>query len=298
MRRVVFRSVAMPVPDDKSIKDMLSKLEMGSWFKFQDEQLEHEFMLHFANKKSTKVLLFFAVASSLIMIPLNLVQLFSLVFPLEILYYAVTVLILLIVAASSWLLYYAQTKINESKPSPFEKYISMLQRVLMFSLCASISWFSFRVFFISTTEPTILQQLLPGWNCSKKCCCFTIDLIAYFVANPIIFIVSLCETRLEFIMLWIFISATSMIIVSWHYHPAYIFSILVWTAGLMFFSMELHIQKIWLFFVHHQLKEALLENERIADQTYADELRHMIGNVAHDLKTVSFFESASNCFYL
>ena len=29
-------------------------------------------------------------------------------------------------------------------------------------------------------------------------------------------------------------------------------------------------------------------NERKADETYADELRHTIGNVAHDLKTVSW----------
>ncbi len=36
-----------------------------------------------------------------------------------------------------------------------------------------------------------------------------------------------------------------------------------------------------------RLTQKLAENERLADETHARELRHMIGNVAHDLKTVS-----------
>jgi signal transduction histidine kinase len=45
------------------------------------------------------------------------------------------------------------------------------------------------------------------------------------------------------------------------------------------------------FIRNKRLQEALEENERIQQQDRAIEMRHMIGNVAHDLKTVSF------CFY-
>jgi signal transduction histidine kinase/CheY-like chemotaxis protein len=45
-------------------------------------------------------------------------------------------------------------------------------------------------------------------------------------------------------------------------------------------------QNLSLFFLAEKLKFALGENERMADETHASELRHMIANVAHDLKTV------------
>lgn len=46
-------------------------------------------------------------------------------------------------------------------------------------------------------------------------------------------------------------------------------------------------QNVSLFFVAEKLKFTLDENNRLADETHASELRHMIANVAHDLKTVS-----------
>lgn len=41
-----------------------------------------------------------------------------------------------------------------------------------------------------------------------------------------------------------------------------------------------------IFLVTDKLSYLLLENERLADETHANELRHMVGNVAHDLRTV------------
>lgn len=42
-----------------------------------------------------------------------------------------------------------------------------------------------------------------------------------------------------------------------------------------------------IFLVTERLSFLLEENERLADETHANELRHMVGNVAHDLRTVS-----------
>lgn len=41
-----------------------------------------------------------------------------------------------------------------------------------------------------------------------------------------------------------------------------------------------------IFLVTEKLSFLLQENERLADETHANELRHMVGNVAHDLRTV------------
>eukprot|EP01034_Spumella_vulgaris_P034241 gene34241-biopygen29168 len=44
-------------------------------------------------------------------------------------------------------------------------------------------------------------------------------------------------------------------------------------------------QNMSLFLLTQNQENLLLENERLADETHANELRHMIDNVAHDLKT-------------
>lgn len=46
-------------------------------------------------------------------------------------------------------------------------------------------------------------------------------------------------------------------------------------------------QNIRSFVVQQQLSEVIKQNEEMAQELRANELRHMIGNVAHDLKTVS-----------
>ncbi len=58
------------------------------------------------------------------------------------------------------------------------------------------------------------------------------------------------------------------------------------TAALLF--GEVHFQRIRSFLDQKKIQELLEENERNADANHAMEMRHMIGNVAHDLKTVSF----------
>jgi len=119
------------------------------------------------------------------------------------------------------------------------------------------------------------------------------ELIAFFVVDPVVFSVSLCESRLEWIIMWIIFTSAVMITVSLMYDSNYTFSIVLWTLGVVFFVIELHMQKLHLFLCQHNLKETLSENERTADEQYSTELRHMIGNVAHDLKTVSHLISPS-----
>lgn len=57
-------------------------------------------------------------------------------------------------------------------------------------------------------------------------------------------------------------------------------------------------QRISEFLVTQSQQDALDEVERLAEETHAKELRSMIGNVAHDLKTVSNSNSKLWCDYL
>ncbi len=64
-------------------------------------------------------------------------------------------------------------------------------------------------------------------------------------------------------------------------------------SGVILF--ENYRQDLILFFVVKRQKKLLAENRRMADEQ-ATEMRHMIANVAHDLKTVSHSVSSSFCF--
>jgi hypothetical protein len=52
---------------------------------------------------------------------------------------------------------------------------------------------------------------------------------------------------------------------------------------------ELQRQKISMFFLSQELRGSQTENERLEKENRASELKHLIGNVAHDLKTVRYF---------
>jgi hypothetical protein len=41
-----------------------------------------------------------------------------------------------------------------------------------------------------------------------------------------------------------------------------------------------------IFLLTERMKYLLSENAKMSDEIHANEMRHMIGNVAHDLKTV------------
>lgn len=65
-----------------------------------------------------------------------------------------------------------------------------------------------------------------------------------------------------------------------------------WLAGALLF-LDLHKQMLITFFTTNHLRVALLDNAKYAEQVQANEMKHMIANVAHDLKTVR--KTTKNC---
>jgi hypothetical protein len=68
-----------------------------------------------------------------------------------------------------------------------------------------------------------------------------------------------------------------------------ILAMLLISSSLLIVDLQMH--KVRMFLTAVQLRDSLTENERNAAAKHVEELRHMIGNVAHDLKTVS------SCYY-
>ena len=66
-----------------------------------------------------------------------------------------------------------------------------------------------------------------------------------------------------------------------------VLSFLMILLAFILLCYELQQRRILAFLNHRHLLEMLNEKEKNAEMTQATEMRHMIGNVAHDLKTVS-----------
>jgi signal transduction histidine kinase len=62
--------------------------------------------------------------------------------------------------------------------------------------------------------------------------------------------------------------------------------LLVYVPTSLFVIYESERQNKVIYLITERLSHLLEENERLADETHANELRHMVGNVAHDLRTV------------
>ena len=75
----------------------------------------------------------------------------------------------------------------------------------------------------------------------------------------------------------------------YHWSTAAHLLLIIWTILGLTLILDIHVQNVASFLTYHELKETLLEKERLTEQNNASEMRHMIGNVAHDLKTVSPF---------
>lgn len=64
--------------------------------------------------------------------------------------------------------------------------------------------------------------------------------------------------------------------------------LVIYMFGSFFVYYESQRRNVAMFWILHKMQFILAENERLADETHATEMRHMIANVAHDLKTVSY----------
>ncbi len=96
-----------------------------------------------------------------------------------------------------------------------------------------------------------------------------------------------------------FVMSVVMLIVTMCYYGLLgsIPSLIIFIPFCMVVMYENQSQNIAVFLLTQSQQNLLEENERLADETHANEMRHMIGNVAHDLKTVSVQTILHYCFY-
>lgn len=116
----------------------------------------------------------------------------------------------------------------------------------------------------------------------------SLTLAAELMFNPILVAFLLRDTRWE-ALLFSWVTAVSVLVAFSAVEKSP--DIIAATVGYVFFSVLLYWDnerhRRQLFAVLAQLRQALVENEQLAEAALALELKAMIGNVAHDLKTVT-----------
>jgi hypothetical protein len=75
-------------------------------------------------------------------------------------------------------------------------------------------------------------------------------------------------------------------------------SFLIFSPICVLFMFEKQRQNISIFLLTQNQENLVVENERLENETRANELKHLIGNVAHDLKTVRFHLKCDFCVCL
>jgi hypothetical protein len=97
---------------------------------------------------------------------------------------------------------------------------------------------------------------------------------------------------LPIVTIWLCLSSTFLVIaatiLSLNAHRSWL-PIIVSCIFSMAMVIDNQMQKVLLFLTTRKLGSLIEENERNTEQNNAQEMRHMIANVAHDLKTVSSY---------
>jgi hypothetical protein len=168
--------------------------------------------------------------------------------------------------------------------SPFDSHVLLLQRIEIFCIWLGVILGSAAPMIIldCNAYPKQLGDYLPGWTCN-------VDPFPFLMFVPAFAMMCMNEPRFEIILSGWLISALCYFIIfmySADAHNAY--QVCIWMIIGSFLLVNGHVCRLSNFFTNRQLKIALLENETLAEETRIFELQQMIGNVAHDLKTVRF----------
>lgn len=105
---------------------------------------------------------------------------------------------------------------------------------------------------------------------------------------PILYTLSVKGAYLSFTMLlWLISLATLVFGCVYMWAASSLASLLLHVLGSLIMIFQANRMSYFLFFATRKLEETLQEREKAANEANALEMRHMIANVAHDLKTVS-----------
>lgn len=195
----------------------------------------------------------------------------------------------------------SNTTVGSSNYSFFEKYLCHIHLpfstfFLNICLVGSIQLFFILLFLRRTLSLNCIANVDIIVRYYGAGICYSNETMPYgilfnaimMLSVPILLFVNLPDTQITFVWFNYFVSLLLFLVVSINLgYPDVIGKLFMWICICFFTIIDVQTRNILLFFAKRKLAETLEENERMANANHALEMRHMIANLAHDLKTVS-----------
>lgn len=206
--------------------------------------------------------------------------------------WSITIVYLLLINIISWVAYIIQRitmyRNHGNLPLASRKVLQYAQMTAYFALNIFVCY---RHISREVNGPCKEDHNVPNnWNCNVlgHAQAITLETSIIIMMVPIMYSISVRGAYFEFaIGLWTMTLATLIFSVCYGDERNSILFVAYYMIGSVTILIESRRQNYYLFFTHQKLQSFLVERDRAADAANAQEMRHMIANVAHDLKTVS-----------
>ena len=219
---------------------------------------------------------------------------------LEICYACVQVILSLVISGHGWLILKSQLSAPNKAVNT-----SWLERSYLMFCYTKFLMLSLRSYFVATCSiyPATLRYLLFGWQCHQLeltdiDAFISSEMLLFVVLPPIMVVLAMHQTNIQHVLLWLLINSGTVFFTTIVLRQNWSFTLshVVWTTLAFVVVIDIFLQKVDGFLIHRKYKTMYCEQAENAVKDHANELKQMIGNVAHDIKTVSDDELL--CIYL
>jgi len=271
---------------------------------FQDVFQYINFHLQFREEKMGKEFLYYNQYQQSIMIMGTATIVFGFVFSpfeffalcyghtyLEICYTCVQMILSLVLTGHGWLILKSQLSAPNRAVNT-----SWLERSYLAFCYSKFLMLSLRSYFVTSCSiyPTTLRYLLFGWQCHQLELTdndgfISSEMLLYVVLPPVMVVLAMHQTNIQHILLWLVINSGTVFFTTIVLRQNWSFTLshVVWTTLAFVVVIDIFLQKVDGFLIHRKYKTMYYEQTENAMKDHANELKQMIGNVAHDIKTVS-----------
>eukprot|EP00981_Chlorochromonas_danica_P009243 scaffold2582_cov162-Ochromonas_danica.AAC.12 len=201
------------------------------------------------------------------------------------------------IVLASWLIYYfakrvvgqSRQQLREASSRFISRYHQALILVVEIALC-------FRLIFQVVQGPCSHSLAIFYEDCIPEGG-LPMDRIALITMMPLLYAMTVRGAHFPFVALLWFLSSGTLVFAACYINMAQaILFALQYAICSLILIIEARKTNYFLFFTYLKLQETLEVRGKAADEANAEELRHMIANVAHDLKTpLSSFFSGVEC---
>jgi signal transduction histidine kinase len=268
-----------------SESDIRTKIpyELNWAYNFVDPDLQEKFQKFFFRRKYTKVIHYCNFYSACILIPTNILAMAANPSPNGWLFSSLLTLLNLL-----WVMSGICVCWEKHIPAKYDNWLHVIRRVNMFAAAAYSLFIASRKFIVECDQlPEGNRDIYVGWHCADDPTIMPTYTVALLCLIPICTMICLNETRLDLVFFSILLTNGIFIVLVLKFVPksAFIKDLLVVTVIAFLVCIDIHQSHIEFFIACDKLEATLAENKRMQEENRAAELRSMIGNLTHDLKT-------------